>query len=229
MLDNCPPPIQNADIRSDSSLIKAIEKSHSICFLGDSITDGTKNGGFGWYEPLMAYYPDKKVYRFAEGSRTSKWLLDNISKIDNIKADLYIVAIGCNDIRYRDSRICAMTADDFIKNLERLIKTIKKINPNTDFAFIAPWRSLHFDAYFNVAGQSERMKIYKEYTQALLNFCHQYGCLFLDPNPLLFQNMMSYDIRLIEGNDILKDFIHPNAYKGIATYSSAVMHCSQTK
>ena len=177
----------------------------------------------------MANFPDKNVLRFAEGSRTSRWLLDNASKIAKIEAEIFVVAIGCNDIRYRDSQICAMTAAEFISNLDRLVSTIKETNPTASFAFVAPWRSLHFDANFNVPSQSERMKIYNEYTLALSDFCHQYGYLFLDPNPFIFKNMLSPNIRLSEGNDILKDFIHPNAYTGIAAYSNAVVQCSQTR
>lgn len=222
-------PPYNVNTQGYSSLINAIAKSSTICFLGDSLTDGTKNGGFGWYEPLMANFPDKNVLRFAEGSRTSRWLLDNASNIAKIDAELFVVAIGCNDIRYRNPQVCAMTAAEFISNLDRLVKTIKEANPDVNFAFVAPWRSLHFDANFNVSSQSERMKIYSEYTLALSDFCHQYGYLFLDPNPFLFQDMLTPDIRLSDGNDILKDFIHPNAYTGIAAYSKAVVQCCQTR
>lgn len=224
-----PPPHYTGDIQLFSSIIEAITNSSSICFIGDSITDGTKNGGFGWYEPLAANFPDKNIFRFAEGSRTSKWLLDNASNIANLGADLYVVAIGCNDIRYRDRQICAMTAGEFVNNLDQLVRIIKKINPAACFAFVAPWRSLSFDVIFKVARHSDRLKLYEDYTLALSDFCHKYGYLFLDPNPLIFQNMLSPNIRVYDGNDILKDYIHPNAYSGIATYSKAVIQCSLTR
>ncbi len=33
-------------------LCSAIDKAESICFIGDSVTEGTKNGGCPWYEPI---------------------------------------------------------------------------------------------------------------------------------------------------------------------------------
>lgn len=222
-----PAPIDIAGVQGDSSLIKEIEKSSSICFLGDSVTDGTKNGGWGWYEPLMANFPDKKVYRFAEGGQTSKWLLMNIDRIADIEAELYVVAIGCNDIRYRNQKICAMTSEEFIYCLDKLANRIRQKYHKSRFVFIAPWRSLHFDPYFNVKLHSERMQIYKEYTCRLLDFCQKNDYLFLDPNPLIFQDMTSTATRLYNSNEILKDWIHPNANAGIAAYSMAAVLCSK--
>jgi hypothetical protein len=44
---------------------KLLLESKTICFVGDSITAGSENGGYGWYEPLMSAFPDRIVYQEA--------------------------------------------------------------------------------------------------------------------------------------------------------------------
>ena len=39
---------------------------------------------------------------------------------------MYVIAIGCNDIRYRNADICAMTAKEYIDNIRLLCEEIKK-------------------------------------------------------------------------------------------------------
>lgn len=223
-----PPPIQITDNQCiKSCLLKAVSAAESICFLGDSVTDGTKNGGIGWYEPLLAMYPEKQFTRFSEGCKTSKWLYENATEIAGYNADLYVVAIGCNDIRYRNSKICAMTAEAYKENLLGLVKTVTQHNSKAKFAFVAPWRSLSFDTNFNVLSHADRMSLYKEYTDVLQSFCNDNGHLFLDPNPLIFDNMITPYARVVKGNEILKDFIHPNAGIGVDAYCKAVVLCKQ--
>lgn len=223
-----PPPIEITDNQYVTScLLMEIREAESICFLGDSVTEGTKNGGAGWYEPLLALFPEKQIKRFAKGSRTSVWLLENAAEIAELKSDLYVVAIGCNDIRYRNPAVCAMTAEAYIGNLSRLVDEIKRKNKHARFVFIAPWRSLNFDANFNVSGHEDRMALYREYTEALELYCDSNGHLFIDPNPLIFDNMLTPYTRTVGGNEILKDFIHPNASDGIAAYCNAAVMCKQ--
>lgn len=155
------------------------------------------------------------------------WLLANAAEIAELKSDLYVVAIGCNDIRYRNPAVCAMTAEAYIRNLSQLVDEIKRKNKHARFVFIAPWRSLNFDANFNVSSHNDRMALYREYTDALELYCDNNGHLFIDPNPLIFDNMLTPYARTVGGNEILKDFIHPNAFDGIAAYCNAAVMCKQ--
>jgi poly-gamma-glutamate capsule biosynthesis protein CapA/YwtB (metallophosphatase superfamily)/lysophospholipase L1-like esterase len=211
------------DIYINSRFLQKFKDKNSICFVGDSVTEGTKNGGIGWFEPLRSYYSSKVISRFAKGSQTSLWLFNNKERISAIKADLFVVAIGCNDIRYRDSKVCAMTSESYISNLRAVVETIKRTNDKADFIFIAPWRSLHFDAYFNVKSQKDRMAIYEDYTNALKNMCKSDGWLFIDPNPLIFDDMTLPTIRTKGEAQILLDWIHPTASDGVAFYCEAVI------
>ena len=45
------------------------------------------------------------------------------NKIIESLTDLYIIALGTNDIRYRDSSICAMNSSEYIYQID-------KIHPN---------------------------------------------------------------------------------------------------
>lgn len=209
----------------EGALCKAISQSRSVCFVGDSITDGTKNGGYGWYEPLISMFPNVDFLRFALGSQTSKWVLNNAEKISALKADLYVVAIGCNDIRYRNPKTCSMTAKEYVFTVDRFVQIVREYNCQCRFVFLAPWRSLPFDANFNVSDQSERVRLYNEYTMALAKFCKENNHIFLNPNPLIFKDMESFKMRTAEGNEILKDFIHPTAYHGVGAYCRATMSC----
>lgn len=71
------------------------------------------------------------------------------------------------------------------------------------------------------------MALYREYTDALELYCDNNGHLFIDPNPLIFDNMLTPYARTVGGNEILKDFIHPNAFDGIAAYCNAAVMCKQ--
>lgn len=187
------------------------------------MTEGTKNGGYGWYEPLIGAFPDKSITRFAKGSMTSKFFREHSSEIAAIHADLYVVAFGCNDIRYRDSERCAMTADEYINNISQLYFAIINENPDASFIFIAPWMSLYFDA--NYKGKHEvKNRLYTEYSSALKDFCESHQAHYVDPNPLIFDNIYSPDIAVkgYSNKDVLVDFIHPNASLGIQIYSRAV-------
>ena len=46
----------------------------STCRSGYSLTEGTTNGGYGWYEPLVAAFPHLVVHKRAWGSHTSRML-----------------------------------------------------------------------------------------------------------------------------------------------------------
>lgn len=116
---------------ADSKLVQLLQEAQKICFVGDSITEGTKNRGYGWYEPLVAMLGLKNVSRWALGARTSTYFAENREQIARENADLYVLGIGCNDIRYRDSAVCAMDAKQFMANIDLLVKTLLHTHTHT--------------------------------------------------------------------------------------------------
>lgn len=199
------------------SATKVFEKVSSIVFIGDSISEGTKNGGYGWFEPLMATISGKNVRAYAKGSATSRTILDQFgTSIKDTKADIFCVAIGCNDIRYRDEAICAMTGKEYGNNVNKLISLIRTNNTESTVILVAPWWSDDvFDKYCNVDGQTKH-KLYKTYTDALKSVADDNGCMFVNPNPQIWNR-----IRLGCQKQYLVDWIHPNAADGIRLFSEA--------
>ena len=105
----------------NSTLYKEMEKAESICFIGDSVTEGTKNGGCPWYEPIEGLFPQKEIKNYSRGGCTVSYMTDNADKIP--AADLYVVALGTNDVRYRDEEICAMTSEKYVSKMKELKKS----------------------------------------------------------------------------------------------------------
>lgn len=212
-------PISTEDYQK-SPLIKFITNANSICFMGDSITEGTKNGGYGWFEPIMSNYPDKKVYTLAKGGATSQYLLNNIETLKNIDADLFIIAIGCNDIRYRNPKICAMNSKDYINNINAIIKRIQSFSNKCKFIFIEPWYSDFSDEFCNLK-LKDKEYMYNDYSNALHNYCIANEFFYITPNKYIWEKISNKYIGYH-----LVDHIHPNAKEGIQLYSRAVIKSS---
>lgn len=205
-----------------SPLYQACINSEHICFVGDSITEGTMNNGYGWYEPLTAILPQNtKISSFAKGSMTSKFFLTNALEIGKLNADLYIMAYGTNDIRYRDSNVCAMTPKQYIENISETINTIRKINPSASFAFIAPWYSYIYDKNCKL-NDLEKDKMITAYSEALQDYCREHGHIFANPNPILKEKFHIYHATY----PYWVDDIHPNGTSGTLLYSKAALEGS---
>ena len=209
--------VDSLEYHSNNQLAELIRNASKVCFVGDSITEGTKNGGYGWFEPLIESFGNKDYSRFAKGSETSRYFLEHKEEIASENASLYICAFGCNDIRYRDSAKCAMTAEAYIKNVSDLVNYIADKNPSANFVFIAPWESSPYDPYCYV-DLEEKENLYAAYSKSLKDFCADNNLLFINPNPYIFSH-----IKKQYWGIYLKDHIHPNADKGIRLYSQAVL------
>lgn len=210
--------VSNIPVNSDSNFLSRVfDKSTTAVFIGDSITEGTKNGGFGWFEPFMASVPHKRVIRFAKGGATSRTLPELFgTEIEKTQADLFCIAVGCNDIRYRDESVCAMTVDEYKKNIRRLVSVIRRNNPDSAVILIAPWWSDDtYDRYCR-PDCATKHRLYAEYTAALIEEADEDRCTFVNPNPTIW-----HKIRSGIQQQYLIDWIHPNAGDGIRLYSEA--------
>ena len=210
-----------SDKMKTSPFLQAVTAADKVCFVGDSVTEGTKNGGYGWYEPLIPYM--SQVSAFAKGGRTTRWLLDNAKNIADRKADLYVVAIGCNDIRYRDHKVCAMTAEEYEQAMENFVTIVRSHNETAKFVFIAPWTSTDGDKISRL-GYEEKMAMYHEYSIALNDMCARGGHLFVNPNGFIEDKLKHYPQSMY-----LIDFIHPNSKRGIQLYCKAVLWAATSR
>lgn len=203
------------DEMRSGTLYKALERAAHACFIGDSLTEGTKNGGRPWYEPIEEHFPHKRFSNYSKGGATIKNMTDGAPLIP--AADLYVIAIGTNDIRYRDKLICAMTASDFTDRAEELRKILTGKNPSAEIIFIAPWYSTDGDVISRLdIAQTEEMN--GEYSAALEKYCAEHSLRFINANPFIRGKLAQAPQSLY-----LLDWIHPNTSRGIIMYSEAVL------
>lgn len=213
-------PLVLTERQKASPLWKALIAADRICFVGDSITEGTRNGGYGWFEPLVEALPKGKVVtRFARGSTTTRWFEENTKALAEQHADLYVMAYGCNDIRYRDPNRCAMTPEDYIASIQRLVRDVRLSVPQARFVFVAPWRSRAFDPNWR-GTEAEKNGLYASYAEALQSYCERERHIFVNHHNNNELNKIFYPSG---GGLDLVDAIHPGSAKGIRRYSAACL------
>lgn len=203
------------EIVNGSILYQAMSEANSICFIGDSITEGSKNGGVPWYEPIEAFFPSKVITNYSKNGCTVSYMLENADVIE--AADLYVIALGTNDVRYRNEDFCAMTAEEYTKRMGELKDKLLMKSPGCRFVFIAPWYSTDGDPYCQMTFE-EKTALNEEFSAALGKYCSDNGIIFIDPN-----SYISSRLKTASSGTYLLDHIHPNASRGVVMYSEAVL------
>ena len=198
----------NLETYRDNPFIKALEKSESACFVGDSVTEGTENGGVPWYEPLMLNYPDVDVTNVSKGGINAKELLEML-RSRKVESDVAVIAIGCNDIRYRSETGC-MTSEEYVTTVDAIVSYLRG-SAKAVFA-VAPWPSAGFDPFCKITKEM-KIGLYGEYIEALKEYCESEGVTFSNPCPAI----MEY-LDLNPRSPMLVDHIHPTA-QGTEMYS----------
>ena len=197
-------------------LWRAIENANKICFIGDSVTEGTKNGGCPWYEPIEAVMHGKEIINYSKGGCTVSYMVDRFDQIPD--AELYVVALGTNDVRYRDHQLGAMTSQEFIIQIDQLKQMLAMKPSCKDIVFIAPWYSTDGDAVSRLS-YKDKTKLNEEYSFALEEYCKGQNIGFINANGYI-QEMLT----LYPDQKFLLDWIHPNASAGVQLYSEAVLN-----
>jgi fucose 4-O-acetylase-like acetyltransferase len=209
--------IELTDQMREGPLYQAIQRAENVCFVGDSVTEGTKNGGVPWYEPLEDFVPGN-IINCGWGSATVQTLLnDHMDEICAADANLFVVAIGTNDVRYRDEKICAMDEQAYIERMQQLRDGILRAHPDAEFIFIAPWISTDGDAVSKLS-YPEKLEMNRRYSDALKAWALANGDGYLDPN-----GYIGSVLELYPHSDYLVDYIHPNATAGVTLYSAAAL------
>lgn len=220
----CDPNDFNCTIKKykDKKLYKLIESSSKITFIGDSITKGTSyNHHHPYYEPLMNNFQDKEIINISELGYTTKRILKEYKdEILASKSDLYIIDLGINDIRFRNKKTCAMTSNDYVKQMDKIIKLIKQSNGEASIVLIAPWISFNNDIKSKL-NETDKKNMIADYSEKLKEYSDNNGYLYIDPNNYIeeatINNMSKY----------IADYIHPNENDGIKLYSEAILHESE--
>lgn len=219
-----PAPLQeNPHLELDSSrmtpLGRILQESKSISIIGDSISAGSENGGFPWYLPLMAAFPHLSIDNIAQGGETSKSALLKLHRLQ--KSDAYLIALGTNDVRYRNPEKGAMTAEEYTQNINSIVKKCLSLNPEARLIFIAPWDSIPADPVPPISRQ-EKEQLLAQYAEALRKASRQIGGAYINPSVQL-KAIMNHDALF---QMYLIDHIHPRHPEGCYLYSAAVWEAS---
>lgn len=195
------------DEMKNSELFEDMQSGSSFCFLGDSITCGTETNGITWYDPLKPYITGH-IDNLSHGGWTSQSLVERADDIP--VADIYVVAIGVNDVDFTNTPLGTITPQEYIENLQTLSDIIFEISPNAKIYFITPWAILENDYYLSLR---------EVFANELINWCDGVNRISIDPYPFII------DVLLNDGTDIyLLDKCHPNGGRGVALYSYAVLY-----
>ncbi len=200
----------------DNRFLEMLDKAGSVCFVGDSVTEGTSNGGIPWYEPIVSNYPDLEVVNVSKGGITSKCLLPLVSK-SRFDVDVAVIAVGCNDIRYR-SRAGALTPEDYIVAIKSIVSVLRKKAKR--IVVVTPWPSTRFDPRCEVT-MKVKHELYDACSKALKEYCASNGLMCSDPYPAL-REYFEFNLN----SPMLVDHIHPTA-KGTEMYSRLFLECIQ--
>lgn len=203
---------------STSRFMKLINSCESVCFVGDSVTQGSRNGGYPYYEPLVSQIK-AEIHNVSYGGGTVQTLIEHADEITATNSGLYVIAIGTNDVRYRDSRICAMTPEEYISRLQSLEKIIREKRKDAKFIYIAPWWSDDGDKVTQLK-YDEKFLMNESYSQDLKNHCIREGHEYFDVNGYISAKVLASTARYY-----LNDHIHPNSRRGIYLYSEALTLC----
>ena len=191
----------------DSTLYKDLKSGKSICFLGDSITSGYHTDEVPWYQPLTPHIKGE-VYNFSRSGWTINNLIDNSEKIP--AADIYIIAIGINDILFYDESYASHTSDEFAQNAGKLTSLIKDRSSEAKIYYVSPWTFCDLKQSYFDRGD--------EYRQALASYCESSGCIYINADPVISSVLADEGFEKYMFNQF-----HPNAPDGIGLFSYAVL------
>ena len=191
----------------DSNLYRELQSGKSVCFLGDSITSGYHTDEVPWYQPLAKYIKGP-VYNFSRSGWTINNLIDNSEKIP--EADIYVSAIGINDILFYDESYASHTADEFAQNAEKLTSLVKEKSEVAKIYYVSPWTFCNLKQSYFDRGD--------EYRNALISYCDNSDCIYINADPVISSVLADEGFEKYMFNQF-----HPNAPYGIGLFSYAVL------
>lgn len=191
---------------SSSFFIKMIDSHNNLCFIGDSITAGSNNGGIPWYEPLPL--DDKRVMNISWGGITAKQMAEK--KIPQLPDALYIIAIGCNDIRYHNNN-CCLNESEYLINMKKLIDKLEG-----EIILLSPWPSTDTDPYSFFDPDTKHV-MYMKFNEKLRELAKLPRIHYLHTYDKIVNCLKTHN-----KNKILVDHIHPNT-AGIYEYCRIIM------
>ena len=187
-----------------------------IVCLGDSITCGAGNDGYGWVEFLQEIFPQAQIVKHAvSGSTvavcTRRKEAPFVERFEEIKRDydLCVIFGGVND--FMNSVPLGQRGNGDINTfcgaLEHIIKTLLKDNPQGEIMLLSPMRVNGFKEYPYWTEHNQDGHILKDYRDALLEMAEYYAIPVLDLFSMSNINAETAEMR----SCTLPDGLHPSA------------------
>lgn len=191
----------------DSDLYEDMQSGKSFCFIGDSITEGSMIWGVTWYDPLKPYISGE-IINFSHSGWTTGDLIERKDEIP--AADIYVIAIGVNDVLYPDDAMSASSGEEYVSDLEMLTDALTTTSPEARIYYIAPW--ILIDLPQEITDRRD------EYSRSLEEWCTGDDRIFIDPVPVIRSVLDKEDV-----TEYMNDTVHPNMRRGVGLYSYAVL------
>ena len=191
----------------DCDLYKDMQSGKSFCFLGDSVTSGYEINNSPGYQPLVPYIKGN-ISNISRGG----WMVHHlIEQADNIPAaDVYVIAIGVNDVVFPWGKYAAQTPEEYVNRLDKLAGIIRVKSPDAKIYFITPWTLTGKFTQYEERGE--------QFRAALSKWCSSSGFECINPHPYI-----SSVLKEKGENGYLLSGIHPDNPKGIGLYCYAVL------
>ena len=194
-----------------NSLVYALMGDHdSICFVGDSITEGSANDYHPWYEELIGLFDNKDIFNFSKsGYRTDNIISEYREKLKDNECSLVIINIGTNDIRSKKR-----SSEEYLENMEVILNFLE----GKDVILLSPWRTTDVDIALK-EDKEVKIKLYDEYDEGLENMAaERKGVFYVEVNNYIKRMFNRYGEELY-----VLDGVHPNNELGIKLYSYSVL------
>lgn len=190
-------------------------KNKKINCLGDSITAGAGNDGYGWVEFLRENFPEAEIRKYGvSGStvsicskRKEKPFVERFEEMDK-DFDLTIVFGGINDF-INSVPLGEMgngNLETFCGALEHIVTNLQKYNPTGQVMLITPMRVNRFKQYPCWNEKNEDNHTLLDYRNKLLEIAEYYSVPVLDFYSLAHINAECSEMR----DGVLPDGLHPN-------------------
>ncbi|WP_449600293.1 SGNH/GDSL hydrolase family protein [Paenibacillus sp. Marseille-Q9583] len=180
-------------------------------FVGDSVTE------IGWFTPLQSLFPNITMVNKGIGGNGTVDVINRLADITATQADLYVLAIGTNDVRYQDPAKGATTATGYAANIET-IYTALGVNKTV---VLTPWPSFNGD-YTSVLGFYERDNLMDQYIVEARKKCETASVPFVEVTEEL-RSLLDFNNK----SSFLQDYIHPNTTIGRQLYSAVALFGKQ--
>lgn len=195
-------------------LYQLILRAKSVCFVGDSLTDGIQNVGCGWFEPLVENFRSLKVDKFTLQNGSSEDFLKHVKKYSKFKSDVYILALGLTDIQNSNTVTSAKT---YIKNITKIANALKTKKASSKIVIIAPWSVEVYIDDGKIKLQRYSKRHLGKFCAELKRFSDKKDYIYIDPNKKLEKLIKKY---------IKSSYDMNNISKVVNLYSQAVLESS---